>query len=146
MRTLPVMAGDQAPVSSNDAQDTLRAEVDLPLSAEAAALARRTVRDVLRSWRLEPTMGFDAQLATSELVTNAIRHGEHHVRLLLELTSDTLRISVSDGSSRLPDQRLSEDDGEGGRGLLILASLGEWGVETTATGGKQVWVHLPLAR
>jgi anti-sigma regulatory factor (Ser/Thr protein kinase) len=140
------MAGDHVPVSSNDADDALRAEVDLPLSPEAAALARRTVRDVLRSWRLDSTMGFDAQLATSELVSNAIRHGGHHVRLVLELTHEWLRISVSDGSSTLPSQRPGEDDGEGGRGLLILASLGEWGVEATATGGKQVWVHLPLAR
>lgn len=125
----------------------LTAQIDLPISPEAAYLSRRAVADVLSGWRLnDQDLRGDALLVASELVTNAVRHGGRLVRLDLELQPETLRIAVSDGSSVLPRPREADDhDREMGRGLLILGELSSsWGVENGPDGGKQVWAALPV--
>ena len=123
----------------------LAAAVDLPLGLEAAGLARRTVAQLLRGWHVDDDAWTDdVLLVTSELVTNAVRHGGHRVRLDLQLDADHLRVAVSDGSSVLPAQRADEQD-ESGRGLAIIAALAaSWGVEARADGGKTVWVRLAV--
>lgn len=123
----------------------LHADLDLPLGPEAAALARRALSSVLATWHCPAGEWLDdALLVTSELVGNAVRHGGRRVALHLLLSDDALRISVSDGSSVLPQQRATDDDGESGRGMAIVRALAaDWGV--TGTGdGKTVWVLVPL--
>jgi anti-sigma regulatory factor (Ser/Thr protein kinase) len=126
--------------------DTRTSGVDLPPTDRAAALARRTVTEVLRGWRIgNDDWTYDVLLVTSELVGNAVRHAGRRVALQLALDSSHLTVSVTDGSSVLPSQRRADAD-ESGRGLSIVDALAEeWGAVADAA-GKTVWARLPLVR
>lgn len=74
---------------------------------------------------------------------------DFELRLRLDPTKAALRIEVSDArGERLPDGPTETDtpietDGEGGRGLLLVAALSlAWGVTERAV-GKTVWAELP---
>ena len=119
--------------------------VDLPLNGRASSLARRTVADVLRSWQvLDDDWNHDVQLLCSELVGNAVRHGERRVELALALSDTHLTVEVSDGSSVVPARRADGDE-ESGRGLAIIDVLAaEWGV-TSHPHGKTVWATMAIS-
>jgi anti-sigma regulatory factor (Ser/Thr protein kinase) len=88
-----------------------------------------------------------ALLLTSEIVTNAVRHGRGSVRLGITMTRSILHVEVSDGDPTIPIQSAHPDpDGPGGRGLLIVAALAtSWGSLPHADGdGKTVWFELRL--
>jgi anti-sigma regulatory factor (Ser/Thr protein kinase) len=115
----------------------------LPHTAAAPSIARRLVADALSG---KPTEVVDnALVLTSELVTNAVRHGHGDIELSLYVDPDTVHVEVSDAGRRKPrpphsGRALSED----GRGLLILAALAtNWGIRSHEDGpGKTVWFQL----
>jgi anti-sigma regulatory factor (Ser/Thr protein kinase) len=88
----------------------------------------------------------NAELAMSEVVTNAILHGKGPVTVRLRGTRDHPRVEVRDASSDPP--ALTSDDPipdfidelpTFGRGLAIVASFSEaWGAERDGD-GKLVW-------
>jgi anti-sigma regulatory factor (Ser/Thr protein kinase) len=86
-----------------------------------------------------------AELLTSELVTNAIRHGSGQVMLSLNCGDGVLAISVSDDATGMP---FVQPDDEllalGGRGVRMVQRLAhEWGVTPREDGpGKVVWFRL----
>jgi anti-sigma regulatory factor (Ser/Thr protein kinase) len=87
---------------------------------------------------------FDAKLATSELVTNAVVHGYGVLDLcaLFDRERGWLRVEVSDSSSQLP--RVVEPGANriGGFGLGIIAELSSaWGSFLNER-GKTVWFEL----
>jgi two-component sensor histidine kinase len=88
-------------------------------------------------------------LVTSELVTNAIRHGDiadadDAVDVDWTIHRDHVVVSVEDPSSRLPRRRHPKADDPGGRGLTIVEALSTaWGAEPTRR-GKRVWAKLSL--
>ncbi|MFE7130962.1 ATP-binding protein [Streptomyces sp. NPDC057638] len=90
---------------------------------------RRITLASLRHWNLAPLIP-DATLLVSELVTNAIRHGDGRAVLLsVEHHTTELRIAVTDGTSTLPTLHDARDDDEHGRGLhLVAAIVDAWGV------------------
>ncbi|MFE5580560.1 ATP-binding protein [Kitasatospora sp. NPDC056531] len=98
---------------------------------------RRLLRDVLHAMGLDPD---SACLIVSELVTNALVHGEGRPSVVLELHCGKLHITVSDASGN-PLQRQAPDDSRAsGRGLDIVEALSEeWGVELIGSYGKAVW-------
>lgn len=112
-------------------------------SADQVSLARRAVRDWLRSAGLhihEPT----AELLVSELVTNALRHGRPPVELRLNAAPEkVLRIEVLDTADGAdPVQSHAALDAVSGRGLGIVAALAvRWGTEHLDS-GKVVWAEL----
>jgi anti-sigma regulatory factor (Ser/Thr protein kinase) len=90
---------------------------------------------------------FDAKLATSELVTNALVHGYGVLDLcaLFDRERGWLRVEVSDSSSQLP--RVVEPGANriGGFGLGIIAELSSaWGSFLNGH-GKTVWFELVQA-
>ena len=109
----------------------------------AVAEARRFVAHQLRRWALEALVS-DAELLTSELVTNAVLHARGDVTVTVAVAEGVAEIGVSDRSSDLPEQRSCTWRAEGGRGLRLVDLVAlEWGVVPVA-GGKQIWFRLDV--
>jgi anti-sigma regulatory factor (Ser/Thr protein kinase) len=127
--------------------------VDLPEvlvlepSERAPALAREHTRRIGQSW---PTDYLDmVLLVVSEAVTNAVRYGEGRVELSIRVTSDRVRIEVSDANPDPPVRRGRYDGlADGGRGLHLLDALTDaWGTHPLGVGsGKVVWLQLGTPR
>ena len=85
----------------------------------------------------------DLGLIVSELVTNAVRHGDGDIDLLLDVRDGRIRGEVIDqGDGFASALRQASPDDLGGRGLVIVDHLAqEWGVYD---GSSHVWFHLPL--
>jgi PAS domain S-box-containing protein len=108
----------------------------------SVAKARELARGRLLSWGLDDLVD-TAELLVSELVTNALRHGQGDIRLRL-LRDRTLVCEVWDDALVQPRRRRARDTDEGGRGLQLVTLLSSaWGSRRTHM-GKTVWFELPL--
>lgn len=120
--------------------------LDLPPDTESARTARRFVARTCERWGCE-SLTDDATAIASELVGNAIRHGDGELSLRLELRRQLLTVAVADESPVPPRLTPVDADGqrEGGHGMVIVAALARtWGSTPTTTGGKVVWSVLRL--
>jgi anti-sigma regulatory factor (Ser/Thr protein kinase) len=106
--------------------------------------APRTARQRIREWfgtGLQEEELETALLLVSELVTNAVRHGEGGVTLKGDLDEDRLLVEVIDQGGGL-ERSIRERDFEGveGWGLrLVDAAASRWGVHEGTT---HVWFEL----
>ncbi|MDP8969618.1 MAG: SpoIIE family protein phosphatase, partial [Actinomycetota bacterium] len=89
----------------------------------AAGAARRFVAGVLHSWRMSELTGGDVELLTSEVVTNALRHGQSPLTVIVRYDGHSIRVEVGDGSRELPRRRQPSRLDTGGRGLQIVDLL-----------------------
>ena len=119
--------------------------VDLPGGVRAPQLARRVVEQHFTA-ALDADRLASVELLTTELVSNAVRHGGadegETVILHLALAADCLRIEVCD-PGRGFDAGTPAPHGEGGYGLFIVSEVSSrWGaahdVDTCA------WFELDL--
>ncbi|MFJ5307463.1 ATP-binding protein [Streptomyces sp. NPDC088350] len=117
-------------------------KVDFHPAERRIGQVRRITRDQLRSWDLV-MLTDDATLVVSELVTNAVKHGEGQpVRLKVLHSAYELRIEVTDGTSTPARLRSAGMADENGRGLLLVAAVAkEWGVSTD---GTMTWCSLAI--
>jgi anti-sigma regulatory factor (Ser/Thr protein kinase) len=108
----------------------------------SAGEARRLIRQALAE--AGETAAVDAaELAVSELVTNAILHAVTPVELSVEVSSDTVTVSVRDWSPKLPTRRTWGPQSTTGRGLALVASVTDaFGVEPQEPTGKAVWFRV----
>jgi anti-sigma regulatory factor (Ser/Thr protein kinase) len=139
-------AGYDAVCASHDevvARTALHAAIDLPLGPSSVAIARRAVRDVLRSWGFHDSAWlYDVTVVVSELVGNAVRHARSQVAVTLEAHDEQVTLSVADGSVYVPRPREFGDLAEDGRGFAIIGALtNRWGVDEEPA-GKRVWAIL----
>ncbi|MEU0188175.1 ATP-binding SpoIIE family protein phosphatase [Streptomyces sp. NPDC006207] len=115
----------------------------------------RRARIFLREWLQNRTLNHglaclneEAELLMSEVVTNALVHGDSDVDVQLREYPDRLHVSVRDNDSHLAAPVTiprEEDQAEGGRGLLIVAALAtSWGNSPNGQ-GKTVWFDLPVS-
>jgi len=115
----------------------------------AVPAARRFVRETLRSWEVLGCDGLlaDAELLTSELVTNAVLHAETPVRVTCRADGGEVEVSVLDwlpGCTIPGPGRPADAHWDAGRGLVMLAALSSsWGV-AYAPAAKAVWFRLRL--
>lgn len=108
----------------------------------AARRARSLIRRPLRKWGLSDLIPV-AELAVSELVTNAVRYAQSKIGLRLVLEGG-LFCEVLDDSAALPRLRHASEEDERGRGLQVVSQIAKrWGTRRTAT-GKVVWCELAL--
>lgn len=117
------------------------ADEELPPDASSASLARRVVRRALAGADNEDALDA-AQLAISEVVTNALVHAAPPLRLRVMLADQSLRVELSDGSPRLPATRDFGAQAPTGRGLRLVEELvSRWGSHPTPD-GKVVWFEI----
>ena len=111
--------------------------------------ARRLVRETLAEWGLDAYIDHTV-LISSELVTNALRHGAGTITIQLSRAGHDLRIEVHDHGPGRPVRRHAGTGDEGGRGLEVIDGLismydGYRGCTDDGTGpGKTVYVVMGL--
>jgi anti-sigma regulatory factor (Ser/Thr protein kinase) len=102
--------------------------------------ARHFVRDILSDQPRETVEA--AELMTSELATNSVRHARSDFELAVQRSRDEIRVEVSDHGRGQPVPRAPSPRERSGRGLQIVEGLAEdWGV-TPSPDGKLVWFTL----
>ena len=119
-----------------------RGSVRLEANASAPRRARRYAAE--RCQQLPADALYVVTLLVSELVTNAVVHGEGEVWMDVEIDEAVVTVGVSDQGSGMvtPASRFSWP--ETGHGMTLVQAMSDrWGVEQkTATSGKRVWFEL----
>jgi two-component sensor histidine kinase len=109
----------------------------------AAAMGRRVLDGL--SDGLEPTRLDDARLLLTELIANAIQHGNLDgadlISVVLRRRADAVVVEVADPGDGVP---VVVEPGSGnGWGLTLLERLAdEWGLEPRPHGGTLAWFRL----
>jgi anti-sigma regulatory factor (Ser/Thr protein kinase) len=122
--------------------------------------ARIWVDDVLESCGVPMPLRRTVMLLTSEVLTNAVDHGQAPFTATVEVDMERLRVGVRDSSTAQPELRDPTVTDFGGRGVQFLERLASrWGVDRhgqPSTGqrrtgqresrrtGKTVWFELDL--
>ncbi|MEU6574892.1 ATP-binding SpoIIE family protein phosphatase [Streptomyces sp. NPDC046805] len=111
---------------------------------QGAQRARRFLTAALDGWHLA-SLCDSAEVLASEVVTNALIHGDSDVDVCLRKYPDHLRVEVRDSDAHpamLVDLGPDEDKAEGGRGLVIVSALASsWGNSPSGR-GKTVWFEM----
>lgn len=112
-----------------------------------AAAARSRVSLLLQQAgiSLDSVTAADALLVTSELVTNAIRHGGGVTALTTHVTGDALHLSVSDTNPQPPETRTGSPQHPGGYGWPLVQRLADQVTIRAHTTGKTITTTLRLA-
>lgn len=122
------------------APDTAGVTVTLDGRPDDVPRARHLVRDVLRD-ELTDDLLADAELLTSELVTNAVIHAQPPLALGCTVRGGHLVIVVSDSGL---GQALARDNH--GRGLSVVTALAHRCGAWTSSTGTHVWCWLALGQ
>ena len=113
------------------------------LSAQAA---RSVVHSICTDARVPPPVTDTALLLVSEVVTNAITHGDGRPVVDIDVDSDRMRVCVSDAAAEVPSVLPQDEASEHGRGMFIVDTLASrWGVSPLAPTGKAIWFELDRA-
>lgn len=122
-----------------------------PARPASVRRARSAVAESLPR-ELRTHLGDDLCLLTSELVTNALRHGacredEDLIEIVLWPADGHYWLAVSDPGTGRPVLADPDTDGESGRGLLLVDHLAAaWTVRSRPARGTSVIAGLPLRR
>jgi signal transduction histidine kinase len=122
-------------------QALLQRRMTLEPVPASAGEARRLVRAALAEVG-ESAVVDAAELAVSELVTNAVLHAATPLELSIEVTAAAVTVQVRDDHPRLPVQRDSSSSATTGRGLAIVAALAHAHGVDVHDPGKAVWFRL----
>jgi anti-sigma regulatory factor (Ser/Thr protein kinase) len=112
----------------------------LPAGPRTGAEARWFLAEALQDEDVE--IDFDAaKLLTTEVATNAARHGKEPIELSIELEEEDLRVSVFDHGPGFDPESLPGPSETGG-GIPLLQSLSsEWGVDRKDD-STEVWFRI----
>jgi anti-sigma regulatory factor (Ser/Thr protein kinase) len=109
---------------------------------ESASEARRWLGSFLHDHGVEVETVMDATLVVSELVTNALRHGDGEGVLRASVEPGEIQLSVTDSGDAEPRILPPDRARIGGLGLVVVDRLAaDWGV-AAFPGGKTVWAVL----
>jgi anti-sigma regulatory factor (Ser/Thr protein kinase) len=91
---------------------------------------------------VSPATCDDASLVVSELVTNALSHGEGDIVVQSRVEDHDVHVAVTDGGGGQPELMAPPPGHIGGVGLRLVDHLSaRWGV-APANNGKTVWATL----
>lgn len=128
----------------------MQVSVQIPVELEAVGMARDVISRILRDSVIPPELIDDAQLLTSEIVTNVVRHARldstDSLGLSVDVSPDRLRVEVADGGPGFDQASLVEPsaDAMAGWGLFLVGRLADrWGVARDDP--NVVWFELNLA-
>ncbi|MER6332680.1 ATP-binding protein [Streptomyces sp. NPDC001034] len=109
-------------------------------------VARRKVVDKVRAWGvpLDDETADVIRLVASELITNAVVHGEGPATVALYHRPGRLVIDVLDDSPAAPQTSCAQADDESGRGLALVGLLASRCAWEPAGRGKRVWAEIAL--
>ena len=123
--------------------------VELPVDAEAAAIAREVIVGALEEVPIPEDRVEDLRLLTSEIVTNAVRHAglarEDTIGVAVEVSQRRVRVEVADDGPGFDPSDLPESspEGVGGWGLRLVTQLSDrWGVIKNEP--NHVWFEVSL--
>ncbi len=104
--------------------------------------ARRVLREVLAETG-NADLGDVAELAASEVVTNAVLHAHTRIELTVEVLPERVRVEVRDFNPILPTERNYDSQATTGRGMALVSALSSGrGVVSLGNDGKIVWFDL----
>ena len=127
--------GDDPAIGSAALAATVH-EQTFPATTESIGAARRFVATATGEHHEH------LSLVTSELVTNAVLHGEGPVTVRVERSDDGLRLAVHDRGAGTPRPERPESHAPSGRGLRIVETVAtRWGTDPDES-GKWVWALL----
>ncbi|NVI91072.1 ATP-binding protein [Actinomadura sp. BRA 177] len=112
---------------------------------EAPAKARRFLAERFAEWGIADD--HTGRLIASELVTNALLHGEGPIflRVFRDERDGLPTIEVRDGGDGRPLVQPENYAATSGRGLLLVAGLAhDWGTRPLVEGGKLAWAKCGL--
>jgi signal transduction histidine kinase len=120
----------------------VNARETFPNSPLSVTKARHLVTSELKS---QPERVRDAvEMLVSELTTNCVRHTDSRFTVRVDVTTERVRVEVTDGGSGWPRMKFPAATAPNGRGLRIVDVLSErWGVDHLGGGvGKTVWFEV----
>ena len=155
MSTHPTTLRDAFGVDEDDCRDEFGGEIGAggartiraPWRPSSVGRVRQAMYEDLSARDVESGVIEEAQIVTSELMANAIRHarplGDHTVRIHWRVKSGVVEVDVTDGgSTTTPRPAPRALWRPSGRGLRIVRSLAhEWGV-SEQRGAVTVWASL----
>jgi anti-sigma regulatory factor (Ser/Thr protein kinase) len=127
---------------------TLVSRIFLTGTVGEVSPTRCAVVERVRAWGvpLDDETADVIRLVASELVTNAVVHGEGPVTVGLYHRPGCLVIDVHDGNPEVPLVRTTGEEDESGRGIgLVTSFAARSGWEATER-GKRVWAEITLPK
>lgn len=115
----------------------------LPSSPDSVRAARRQARRFCATHSVDDDRVEATVLVTSELVTNALRHGTPPLAYNIAMDGTDVLVVVQDSDGRAPgDGKASPLSADSGRGLFIVSTVARaWGW-TPCADGKHVWARV----
>ncbi|MEV0612409.1 ATP-binding protein [Nonomuraea sp. NPDC050404] len=119
--------------------ETYQVDTHLPQELGSITVARNLAGTALREHGYQGRHE-DVLLVVSELVTNALVHGDGRPALRMRANTSHVRVEVGDSGKSLP--RAREPGPSSGWGLHVVRLLSTgWGI-SSGDGGKVVWCEL----
>ena len=113
----------------------------LPAGPRTGAEARWFLSEALQDQDVDIDVDA-AKLLTTEVASNAARHGKEPIELSIELEESDLRVSVFDHGPGFDPATLPGPGDTGGSGVPLLRELSsEWGVDRRDD-GMEVWFRI----
>jgi PAS domain S-box-containing protein len=114
----------------------------LPSDLSSPGAARQVLRMALGE-RGRGEWAENAELASSEVVTNAVLHAHSPITLTVRVYRDSVEVVVEDLNATPPSMRDYDSQATTGRGMGMVAALtSQCGVRPLPGGGKAVWFRV----
>jgi anti-sigma regulatory factor (Ser/Thr protein kinase) len=122
--------------------------VEFPRHPAVSAAARRVAHDWCDARLISEDTSRDVVLVVSELVTNALLHGQGRITLDLDVDEDDVVVQVSDKLRQGPPIVAQVPDvlSVFGRGWLMTQSIARTTGVNNTLHGKTVWARIPISR